>query len=163
MTQPGMPEPAPSRVSLARRRPRAWHHHRVSATFPGARRGFTGRAAVLALVLAALAVMLAVPARSWMAQRAEIAGLEEQVAEATARVASLQVEAERWKDPAFIAAEARRRLHFVMPGEIGYVTLGADGAPVTTASVTPGPEPWSTRLWASLRAADSPPVVRLQP
>lgn len=119
---------------------------------------------MLLLVLAALAFMLAVPARSWLAQRAEIAGLEQQVADAQAKVQALQVEQERWQDPAFIAAEARRRLHFVMPGEIGYVTIGADGTPVTDA-VAPatGPITWAERLWASVRAADSPPVARLQP
>lgn len=131
---------------------------------PRDRRRLTGRAIVLLLVLGALALMLSVPTRSWLAQRAEIAGLEQQVADAQAKVQALQVEQERWQDPAFIAAEARRRLHFVMPGEIGYVTIGADGAPVTDAvAEAGGPRTWAERLWASVRAADTPPVARLAP
>ena len=136
----------------------------ASLTAPPRRRAsYTGRAVVLALVLLALAFMLAVPVRSWVAQRGEIASLEQQVAEATAKVQELQVQKERWADPAFIAAEARRRLHFVMPGQVGYVALGADGAPVTSV-VADAPAPtWASQLWSSLRAADVPPVAQVAP
>jgi cell division protein FtsB len=136
----------------------------TSLTAPPRRRAsYTGRAVVLVLVLIALAFMLAVPIRSWAAQRSQIASLEEQVAEAAATVKSLQVDQERWTDPAFIAAEARRRLHFVMPGEIGYVALGADGAPVSETQLE-GPAPsWASQLWSSVREADTPPVATITP
>ena len=64
------------------------------------------------------------------------------------------IEKQRWEDPAFVAAEARRRLHFVLPGEVGYVTLGseesltADGQPV-------GPDqPWYSALWGAVQEVD---------
>ena len=118
---------------------------------------------MLVLVLVALAFMLAVPIRSWVAQRGQIASLEQQVADAAATVQSLQVQKERWADPAFIAAEARRRLHFVMPGEVGYVAIGADGTPVT-APAADAPQPtWASSLWSSVRQADTPPVATLAP
>ncbi len=119
------------------------------------RGSFTGRAFVLALVAATLLLTLAVPVRTWFSQRATIAGLRADVAAAGDRVASLQVEKQRWEDPAFVAAEARRRLHFVLPGEVGYVTIGADGAPVAQAADQQLPtDPWYASLWGALQEAD---------
>jgi cell division protein FtsB len=116
---------------------------------------FTGRAFVLALVAVTLLLTLAVPVRTWFSQRATIAGLRADVAAAGDRVTSLQVEKQRWEDPAFVAAEARRRLHFVLPGEVGYVTIGANGAPVAEAAARPhDADPWYTSLWGALQAAD---------
>lgn len=128
-----------------------------SAPPPGRRPSggsFTGRALILALVTATLLLSLAVPARAWFAQRSEIAGLRADVDAARDRVAALEVQKQRWDDPAFVAAEARRRLHFVLPGEVGFVTLGAEGA-VDPASVGDDPQaPWYSSLWGALQAAD---------
>lgn len=136
----------------------------ASLTAPPRRRAsYTGRAVVLVLVLVALAFMLAVPVRSWVAQRGQISSLEQQVTEAAATVKTLQIQQERWADPAFVAAEARRRLHFVMPGEIGYVALGADGAPVAAPAANVVEDTWASKLWSSVRAADTPPVVAITP
>ena len=116
---------------------------------------FTGRALILAVVAATLLLTLAVPVRGWFAQRAQIAGLRADVDSARERVAALEVEAQRWDDPAFVAAEARRRLHFVLPGEVGFVTLGsavaADGADGEAGSQTP----WYSSLWSALQEADA--------
>ena len=115
----------------------------------------TGRAAILILVVAALVVTLAIPVRAWLAQRAEIAALESDVAQARDRVASLQAELEDWEDPAFVVAQARSRLHFVFPGEVGYVVLGEDDRPVPADPEAPAAqEPWYSRLWESTRQAD---------
>jgi cell division protein FtsB len=115
---------------------------------------FTGRALILALVTATLLLSLAVPVRAWFAQRSEIAGLRADVDSARDRVAALEVQKQRWDDPAFVAAEARRRLHFVLPGEVGFVTLGAEGA-TDTATVGDDPKaPWYSSLWGALQAAD---------
>lgn len=119
------------------------------------RSSLTGRAAVLVLVLAALAVTLAIPVRSWLSQRAEIAALEADVSQAHERVATLQGELEDWNDPAFVIAQARSRLHFVFPGEIGYVVLGHDDRPIETqADIESLDLPWYQRLWDSARQAD---------
>ena len=121
----------------------------------GARPTLTGRAAILILVVAALVVTLAIPLRAWLAQRAEIAALESDVAQARDRVASLQAEIKDWEDPAFVIAQARSRLHFVFPGEVGYVVLGEDDRPVVADAEEPTDEvPWYSRLWESTRQAD---------
>ncbi len=102
---------------------------------------------------------LAVPVRQWFAQRAEIAQLRADVEAARDRVADLQLEKLRWDDPAFVAAEARRRLHFVLPGEVGYVALGTEKTEEEIAAEAAGEQPWYATLWGAVRAADEGPVT----
>jgi hypothetical protein len=118
----------------------------------------------LALVFGLLVLTLAVPVRSWFAQRAEISGLEANVASARERVAELQILQERWTDPAFVVAEARRRLHFVMPGEVGYTTIGADGLPAEAALVGVSAGTWYDKIWTAVEQADqlAPATARTQ-
>ena len=121
------------------------------------RHALTGRAVILIVVLAALAVTLAIPVRAWLSQRAEIATLEQEVLDSRDRVTDLQTELSDWNDPAFVIAQARSRLHFVFPGEVGYVVLGADDRPVTAAPAAEEPaQPWYSQLWESTRQADAP-------
>jgi cell division protein FtsB len=123
------------------------------------RSSITGRAAVLAAVLAIIALTLAVPIRHWFAQRAEIAALEADLEGTQQRVADLLIQKERWEDPAFIAAEARKRLHFVLPGETGYVTIGADGVGVVDVdeSTAEPALPWFDALQSALVEIDRGP------
>jgi cell division protein FtsB len=120
----------------------------------GGRASLTGRAVVLVLVGATLLIALSVPTRAWFAQRAQIASLRADVQAAQVRVSDLQVQQQRWSDPAFVAAQARRRLHFVLPGEVGYVTLGSAAAAKQAATGEGSPDPWYTALWGALQEAD---------
>ena len=87
------------------------------------RTALTGRAAILAVVLAVLGLSVAYPLRQYLVQRAEINRLSRQVHEQQRRVVELQAEQQRWDDPAYVKAQARKRLHFCMPGETCYVTI----------------------------------------
>jgi cell division protein FtsB len=124
------------------------------------RTNLTGRAAVLALVVCVLAISLAYPLREWLAQRREIGALHAQVAQQQQRVKALQEQEKRWQDPAYVKAQARDRLHFVMPGETSYVVLDPDEAPAPSAKAAvkrDGPDPsrpWFTQLWQSAQSAD---------
>jgi cell division protein FtsB len=121
----------------------------------GRRPTLTGRAAILVLVLAALVVTLAIPLRAWMSQQAEIAALEADVAQSRERVESLRAELKDWEDPAFVIAQARSRLHFVFPGEVGYVVLGEDDRPIVPDEERAADQaPWYSRLWDSTLQAD---------
>jgi cell division protein FtsB len=120
---------------------------------------FTGRAAVLAVVLAALAIALAGPVRHLISQRAELASLRSQVADGKHQVKDLQAQEKLWADPSFVAAQARERLHYVKPGEVPYITLGP--RPSASDGVGPGgvpadQGPWYAQLWSSIRGADGP-------
>jgi cell division protein FtsB len=125
----------------------------------GQRAAATGRAAVLIVVLALLALTLAVPVRNWIAQRSAIAVLEGERAEREEQVSALRIQKERWEDPAFVAAEARRRLHFVLPGETGYVTIGGeifDEEPQVVELIEPN-LPWEQQIWLALETIDRGP------
>ncbi len=110
-------------------------------------------------VLAAIAITLAVPVRELLSQQAEIAALSDEVAAAEDRVDDLQARVADWNDPTFIAAQARTRLHFVFPGEVGYVVLGADDRPLDpeVLPVEAEADPmWFEIAWDSLTYADAP-------
>ena len=131
---------------------------------PGARAGgsLTGRALILAAVVALLVLALSVPVRNWLAQRAEVTALRADIAASSERIEQLQTELARWSDPAFVSTEARRRLHFVLPGEIGYVTISSDGRPaeaVLSEAAAQAPRGWHSLVWESIERADGPPLV----
>ncbi|HEY0360346.1 MAG TPA: septum formation initiator family protein [Mycobacteriales bacterium] len=133
------------------------------------RGGLTGRAAVLGLVLSALVLTLAYPAQRYLAQQSEIARMEQAQAAQRERIAALEERRQKWDDPAYVRAQARERLQYVLPGEVAY-SITDD----TTASRTPAPEvtraararidgPWYGKLWSGVRAADRPAPVPASP
>jgi cell division protein FtsB len=126
------------------------------------RSNLTGRAAVLALVVCLLAISLAYPLREYLSQRSDINDYRAKVSEQEARVAELRAQHERWKDKAYVEAQARERLHYVMPGETSYVVLEADEAPaqdgvVKAEAPAAARSPWFTDLWNSVEAAGGNP------
>jgi hypothetical protein len=106
--------------------------------------------------------MLAYPVQQYLAQRGVIAKLHRANAQAQQQVDALAAQDAQWKDPAFVARQARTRLHYVMPGETEYVLTG--GIPVsadptaTPAAPTGTPRTWYDQLWGTVKAADHPPV-----
>jgi cell division protein FtsB len=123
----------------------------------------TGRAAILFVVLSALAVSLALPVREYVRQRSEISALQDEERARQARVAELEARLEQWDDPAFVRTQARQRLQYVMPGEVGYVVLDPSETP-STPSTRPrdaaagGQASWYARLWGSVQKADGSPA-----
>jgi cell division protein FtsB len=142
----------------AARRPSRATAARPAGTGPTRRTGrfgrlSTGRIAVLVLVVVTLVVSAALPVKEFFAQRGEIAELAAANAAAAERVDELAEERQRLDDPAHIAAEARRRLHFVMPGETAYIVIPPE--PAAEQDPTQD-EPWFSQLWDSVGAADRP-------
>jgi cell division protein FtsB len=130
----------------------------ATARRPGPGANLTGRAAVLALVVCMLAISLAYPLREYLAQRSQLTDYRSLVADQQRRVAQLEKQRARWQDPAYVAAQARERLHYVMPGETSYVVLESpedkapDGVVAAEPSVTVK-SPWFTDLWHSVEVA----------
>jgi cell division protein FtsB len=93
------------------------------------RPSINGRLVVLLSAFIILILMLASPIRDLVAQRARIAALEIQVQQSEKQVQLLREIQAKWNDPNFIAAQARARLHYVMPGEIVFSVIGLDGKP----------------------------------
>lgn len=114
----------------------------------------TRRAAIAALVVCALAFTLAVPLRTYLAQRAEVAEQEELKEQLTGKVAELERKKRALSDPAQIEAEARRRLRYVMPGETPYIVQLPGDAPTGEEHISGGrteiDAAWFEKLWSGM-------------
>jgi cell division protein FtsB len=127
-------------------------------------RGLSRRAAVLAGLLLVVGIALAPFLRDAVNQQAELAALERDVVQREQRVDELSRQLERWDDPAFVKAQARQRLKYVMPGEVGYIVLderpaeeaGADPSSEAAGEVAGSTRPWFGSLWQSVQQAGEP-------
>lgn len=122
------------------------------------RSNLTGRAAMLAVVVCLLAISLAYPLREYLAQRGDLGEYRARVAAQQQRVVELEEARERWSDRAYVEAQARQRLRYVMPGETAYIVLEADEAPAPDGVIAKAPadvqsSPWFSDLWHSVEAA----------
>jgi len=120
-----------------------------------AKPSLTGRAIALVGVVSLLVVTLAVPVRELIHQRQQIAALQAQNAVVQAQVDDLTLEADRLKDPAYVTSLIRERLHYLLPGEVGYVVLDPTEAPAPASAGAAKPkQPWFTSMWSSIQKAD---------
>jgi hypothetical protein len=161
--------PRGSRKAPARdRRSSAPQPRRAPArTAPTARStALTGRAAILALALAFVIVAIALPFKIWLGQRGDLGSLNTQIKRVQARVAQLDAQDKKWNDPAYVEAQARKRLHYVMPGESNRIVLGPKPTHVqkeiATAIAHPAAPPdsdgpWYSQLWQSMQTAGAAP------
>src|ERR1700675_4920400 len=81
----------------------------------------TGRAAVLAVVICAIALSLAYPVREYIAQRQQIGQLVAQQQTMLTQVRSLQAEQAKLAERAYIEQLARQELDMCFPGTQCYV------------------------------------------
>jgi cell division protein FtsB len=115
----------------------------------------TGRAALLALVVCSLIVALAYPMRQYVSQRAEIADLQRQKQQAKERVEQLRDLTARWQDDAYAEQQIRKRLHYVLPGETGYVVVDPDAARQAHTDSGSADRPWYSNVWDGVDKADA--------
>jgi cell division protein FtsB len=111
--------------------------------------GMTGtrRAAMFAMVLCALALSIAVPLRTYLSQRDELrdVGAEQQKLRET--VAALEQRKAQLQDPGYVEIEARKRLHWVRPGEVPYIVQLPGDESRNTESERPSGKPAAQRSW----------------
>ncbi|MFM6850877.1 MAG: FtsB family cell division protein, partial [Terrabacter sp.] len=132
---------------------------------------FTGRAAVLVLVLAVLTVSYASSLRAYLQQRSHIGDLKAQIAERETSIDALEREKRRWDDPAYVKAQARARFGYLMPGESGFEVIGPDGKPLEAQAslndpdevIRTVPKAWWSAAWESMELAGDPPPPEQQP
>ena len=115
----------------------------------------TGRAALLAMVLCTLIVALAYPMRQYVSQRAEIADLEREKQQAAERVEQLRDLKARWQDDSYAEQQIRHRLHYVKPGETGYVVVDPGAAKQSRADLGAAHRPWYANVWDGVDKSDA--------
>lgn len=166
---PRRTRPAPAARAAPRRRPpttdRAEKAGTEGATTaagappPGRTASLTGRAAALILVFGVLVLSYSYPLRTWIEQRERISELHAEQARLTADVERLRADVGRWDDPAYVRAQARERLSFVLPGEISYIVIDpGEEAAAGVAADRPGEQssagaPWWARLWSAVEVS----------
>ena len=117
----------------------------------------TGRAAVLAVVICAIALSLAYPVREYVNQRRQIDALVAQQHSMLAQVKNLQVKQARLASPAYIEQLAREELNMCFPGTRCYIVEGGQPRASTAQAARQGPAPWYDKLWRSVQQADANP------
>ncbi|MFF2030262.1 septum formation initiator family protein [Arthrobacter sp. NPDC058192] len=121
-------------------------------------KAFSGRLLALGVVMIAITVLLAPTVKIFLDKRAEIAGLQADIAAKEAKQEDLKRQVSRWQDPNYVKQQARDRINMVMPGETGYWVFGSDipaarssGTAGAAAAQDPANVPWVDALWESVR------------
>ncbi|WP_111767635.1 FtsB family cell division protein [Nakamurella deserti] len=159
-TRSGPPTTGPGRRTRTTTATTGTEPATAGSRFAGSR--LTRQIAVLGMVLAVVALSLAYPLRTYLAQRADLAAAVERQHDLDQRIAELQIQQAALADPNFIAAEAKRRLQYVRPGDTVYVVQAPDLTPADateTAPTAPG-GPWYATLWDTL---SHPPGTAVDP
>jgi cell division protein FtsB len=119
----------------------------------------TGRAAVLAIVLCAIALTLAYPVREYIADSRQLDQLATSNARLARQVKHLRAEARSLTSPAVIEQEARDDLHMCFPEQTCYEVIPpASHAAAGAKPAQPAGSPWYGRLWTSVQKADQSPA-----
>jgi len=119
------------------------------------RRRTSNRVLALSAILFLLALTIAPPVKHYFTQRAQISALKSQLAADNSALQKAREELMLWQDPEFVKAQARERLHFVLPGERQYIVVGDsatesnNGSTKIASALTDG-QPWYARLIASI-------------
>ena len=136
------------------------------------RANLTARALALVVVVLVLTISYATSLRIYFSQAHEIASTKAEIAQSQAAISDLQGQIARWNDPAYVTAQARERLGWLVPGETGYTVVGADGKPLgggftvdSSAATDPAQQQqmWWDRMWGSVAAADKPAPPKANP
>lgn len=124
----------------------------------------TRRAVAVLVVLFVLLFSYLNSLRVYFRQQQAIAATQVEIAEREQAIADLEDQKARWSDPNYVKAQARSRLGWVMPGEIGYKVIGPDGKPLGAGTELdnqtdlPSDEHrvWWERMIGSIKTADDP-------
>lgn len=122
---------------------------------------------VLSVVLLMAFVLVFPTLHTYLSQRVEMREREATLAAANHRNDELREQLARWDDPAYLSAQARTRLSYVMPGETAYriadpeTVTGAHQPDHSDSSVVypdadlPAQvrDPWYMRVWQSVNEA----------
>jgi len=126
----------------------------------------TTRTLVLAGAILLAFVILLPTAREYVTQSADLRALHADLAATEQQKADAQAALDRFQDPAFLKAEARLRLGYMMPGDKAYRVIDPGDANQGVSSITGKPvsagvveregdaaDPWYRTMWTSVQVA----------
>ena len=122
----------------------------------GPRPHVTGRAAILAVVICAIALSLAYPVREYIAQRRQIDQLLDRHNQIDLRLKKLEQQRQRLNDPVYIEQLARDRLHMCLPTQMCYEIISPVRGGAKSTAARQDAVPWYARLWSSVQQANDP-------
>lgn len=93
--------------------------------------------------------LVAQDVQTYLNQRRVIAEMEQSLELGRQSVEDMEAERDRWQDPVYIRSQARDRLYYVLPGEVSYLVMNAEGMDLSDTSGTLG------EILAEKRSADS--------
>ena len=122
-------------------------------------------------MLLILTISYASSLRIYFAQAHEISAIKADIASRQQRIDVLSGELARWDDAAYVSAQARERLGWVVPGETGFTVVDANGEPLgggaqIEAEAAPPAQvkdAWWDKMWGSVEAADKPAPPKQKP
>lgn len=95
--------------------------------------------AITLAILAIVAIFSIAPElQIWYTQQVQIADLKAENEATRNSLATMKDDLKRWDDPAYVRAQARNRLFYVMPGEISFLVMDADKVNAADSSGTVG-------------------------
>jgi cell division protein FtsB len=115
----------------------------------------TGRAALLAVVICAIALSLAYPVREYIAQRQQIDQLLAQQRSLADQVQALSEQNVQLSQTWYVEQEARDELHMCFPQETCYEVVSGQTTKSTAAKPQAAADPWYAKLWGSVQKADA--------
>lgn len=124
------------------------------------------RSVILAAVILLAVLTIGPTARSYLQQRAELEQLQAEVDAVTKQNEDLEADLARWSDPNYVAAQARERLGYVLPGETPYRVVDpevvSERAPEVDTELGPtalvsssADSVWYEVVWSSIELAGS--------
>jgi cell division protein FtsB len=119
----------------------------------------TGRAALLAVVICAIALSLAYPVREYIAQRQQIDQLLALQQANAAQVQALEQQEGKLTQTWYVEQQAEDQLHMCFPREQFYEIVSGRSAQAASAKAKqhPATSPWYATLWQSVQRADAEP------
>ncbi len=125
----------------------------------------TTRAIVLLSVSLLLVASYTSTLHAWWEQRGDIQATKAEIVMRKQAIADLEDEKARWDDPAYVKQQARARFGWVMPGEVGYRVIGADGVVRGDVPTLDEPLPattpqWYDKLWGSVKQSGKVPATK---
>ncbi|MEY3561145.1 MAG: hypothetical protein RL068_297 [Actinomycetota bacterium] len=90
------------------------------------------------LVIVVGTFLISTDVQTYLNQRRQIAEMELSIEQAAKDVEDMQAERDRWQDPVYIRSQARDRLYYVLPGEVSYLVMDAEGLDFSDTSGTVG-------------------------